>query len=120
MIPQPPAGEALATSTAAVEPSVSTSLARPQACLAPPAQFGRPTQPVSDGRGEGPPVGSSGHAVWAPGARCRPRTLSVVLDDPVAAARSLRTHMRPAELMELIIILAEAVPDVLGQRTTAH
>jgi hypothetical protein len=44
----------------------------------------------------------------------------VVLNDPVAAARFLRTHMQPADLMELIVILAEAVADVVSKRTTAH
>jgi hypothetical protein len=42
----------------------------------------------------------------------RPRTLSVLLDDPAAAALFLRTHMEPADLMELTLILAEAAADV--------
>ncbi len=49
----------------------------------------------------------------------RPRTLSVLLDDPAAAALSLRTHMEPADLMELILILAEAAADVLRERREA-
>lgn len=46
----------------------------------------------------------------------RPRTLSVRLDDPAATARSLRTHMEPADLMQLIQILAEAAAEVLNER----
>jgi hypothetical protein len=50
----------------------------------------------------------------------RPRTLFVVLDDPVVAARSLRDHLLPADLMELVVILAEAVADSLRERTTTQ
>jgi hypothetical protein len=46
----------------------------------------------------------------------RPRTLSVVLDDPAAAALSLRTHMQPADLRELLLILATAAADTLRDR----
>jgi hypothetical protein len=42
--------------------------------------------------------------------------VSVLLDDPAAAALSLRTHMEPADLMELVLILAEAAADVLRER----
>jgi hypothetical protein len=46
----------------------------------------------------------------------RPGTLCVVLDDPAAAALSLRTHMQPADLEELLLILATAAADVLRDR----
>ena len=35
---------------------------------------------------------------------------------PTPWARSLRTHMEPADLMELIYVLAEAAADVLRER----
>ena len=48
--------------------------------------------------------------------RSRPATDPVpcpyLLDNPAAAARSLRAHMEPADLMELTLILAEAAADV--------
>ncbi|MCA1695018.1 MAG: hypothetical protein LC749_09930 [Actinobacteria bacterium] len=60
------------------------------------------------------------HAQDAPDPRAdvlaSPRTLSLRLDDPAAAALSLRTHMQPADLMELVVILAEAAADVLRER----
>jgi hypothetical protein len=56
--------------------------------------------------------------VLVPRVGYRRRTVSVVLDDPVAAARCLRNHMEPADLMELIVILAEAAADVVGKRAT--
>jgi hypothetical protein len=45
----------------------------------------------------------------------RPRTLCVLLDDPAAAALSLRTHMQPADadLRELLLLLATAAADAL-------
>jgi hypothetical protein len=46
----------------------------------------------------------------------RPRTLCVLLDDPAAAALSLRTHMQPADLQELLLILATVAADVLRER----
>jgi hypothetical protein len=46
----------------------------------------------------------------------RPRTLRVLLDDPTAAALSLRTHMQPADLRELLLILATAAADALRDR----
>jgi hypothetical protein len=46
----------------------------------------------------------------------RPRTLRVLLDDPAAAALSLRTHMPPADLQELLLILATAAADALRDR----
>jgi hypothetical protein len=117
---QPPAGEALSTRTTAVPPSVSTPLATPLACLAPPAQFGRPAQVVDDLSAKGPAAELLGHPALFDQVGYRPRTLSVVLDDPVAAARSLRNHLRPADLMELVVILAEAAADGLRERTTTQ
>ncbi len=109
--PQPPAGEALATQTA-LPPQAPL---RPLASLAPPAKFGRPAQDdpragVLDERLSGQPV--MVHA------GCRPRALAVLLDDPAATALSLRTHMEPADLMELILILAQAAADALRERDT--
>ena len=46
----------------------------------------------------------------------RSRALSVVVDDPAALARVLREQMKPADLMELVVILAEAMAEVLRQR----
>jgi hypothetical protein len=43
----------------------------------------------------------------------RPRTLCVLLDDPAAAALSLRIHMQPADLRELLFLLATAAADAL-------
>jgi hypothetical protein len=67
-----------------------------------------------------PQQGAAGRSVLAPQAGYRSRTLSVVLDDPIAAARSLRSHMEPADLMELIVILAEAAANVVGKRPTTQ
>jgi hypothetical protein len=44
----------------------------------------------------------------------------VVLDDPAAVAGALRDQMEPADLMELMIILAEVTADVLRQRNQTH
>jgi hypothetical protein len=112
----PPAGEALATRTAAVEPSISAPLARLPAYVAPPVQFGRLTQGVSDLSAEGPQQGCLGVLCWCPRsatdlAPCRWYWMTLV-----AAARSLRNHMEPADLMELIVILAEAAADVVRKR----
>jgi hypothetical protein len=41
------------------------------------------------------------------------RCLSVLLHDPAAVALLLRTQMKPDDLMELILILADAAADVL-------
>jgi hypothetical protein len=43
----------------------------------------------------------------------RRRTLRVLLDDPADAALSLRTHMQPADLMEMILMLAQSAADAL-------
>jgi hypothetical protein len=42
----------------------------------------------------------------------------VLLDDPADAALSLRTHMPPADLMELILILAQSAADALRNHHT--
>lgn len=62
----------------------------------------------------------SGHSVLAPplGYRSRMVAVAVAVDDPRAAARSLRNYLQPAELMELIVILAEVAANVVGKRTT--
>jgi hypothetical protein len=99
---------------------VNTPLPKPRTCVAPPAQFGRCAQAVDDLSGEGSAAGVPGHPAPAPLGDYRPRTLSVLLNDPVAAARSLRNHMQPADLIELIIILAEEAADVVRGRTTTH
>ena len=46
----------------------------------------------------------------------RSRTLCVVVDDPAAAALALRNQMKPADLIELILILAELAADMLRKR----
>ncbi|MGH3776743.1 MAG: hypothetical protein ACRDRR_13610 [Pseudonocardiaceae bacterium] len=98
----------MATRTAPHPPASAPPV--PPACQAPPATFGRLAQEAGDLH-IGVRVGRlSG----------QPRTLSVLLDDPAAAALSLRTHMEPAALMELILILAEAAADVLQARRAIH
>jgi hypothetical protein len=49
----------------------------------------------------------------------RSRTLCVVVDvdDPAAVAQALHDQMEPADLKELIVILAEALADLLRHRT---
>lgn len=84
----------------------------PRACLAPPATFGRQAQDTGDPQAEVLDGRQSGRSAMG----CRPRTLPVLLDDPAATALALRTHMGPADLMELILILAEAAADVLRDR----
>jgi hypothetical protein len=46
----------------------------------------------------------------------QPRTLTVPLDDPAATALSLRTHMQPVDLRELLLLLATAAADTLRDR----
>jgi hypothetical protein len=92
----------LATRTAP-PPAASPPPPRPPTPLAPPAEFGRLTRDTRNLRAD---------------VLARPRTLSVRADDPVAAALSLRTHMEPAGLMELTLILAEAAADALRERDT--
>jgi hypothetical protein len=114
------AGDALSTRTATVPSSVSAPLATSPACVVPPAQFGRPAQPVDGLSAKGPVAGLFGRPVRCSQAGSPSRTLSVVLDDPVAAARSLHNHMQPTDLLELIVILAEAAADGLRERTTTQ
>lgn len=106
------AGEALATRTA---PQPTASAPLPLAALAPPPKFGRRAQDACDLHPDVPAERLSGHPAMAQ-AGYRPRTLPVLLDDPAAAALSLRTHMEPADLMALVLILAEAAADVLRER----
>jgi hypothetical protein len=88
--------------------------------VAPPAEFGRFAQAV----GEVSAQGCVGGLPERPGLVSQPGrrapTLSVVLDDPVAVALFLRDHMQPADLVELIVILAEAEADIVRKRTTMH
>jgi hypothetical protein len=49
-----------------------------------------------------------------------PHCLSAPIHDPAAAAQFLRTHMRPDDLMELILILADAAADVLRARRAIY
>ncbi len=55
-----------------------------------------------------------------PQSSSRPRCLSVPLNDPAAVALFLRTHMKPDDLMELILILADAAADVLRSRRAIY
>ena len=116
---QVPAGEALATRTAVLPLSVSAPPS-PPACLAPPAKFGRAAQAACDLHAEVSAGWLAGHLVATRQAGYRPRTLCVVVDDPAAAALALRSQMKPADLMELILILAEAAAEVLGKRKQMH
>jgi hypothetical protein len=109
-MPRSPAGDVLATRTS---PPPLAPLS-PFACLVPPAQFGRRAQDTRDPHAEVLDGRSSGHSATG----CQPRTLPILVDDPVATALSLRTHMEPADLLELTLILAEAAADVLRDRDT--
>ncbi len=48
------------------------------------------------------------------------RCLPVLLHDPAAVALLLRIQMKPDDLMELILILADAAADVLRARRTIY
>jgi hypothetical protein len=89
------AGETLTTQAAMTRPPASAPPG-PPVTVAPPTTFGRRAHDVPAGY--------------------RSRTLAVSLDDPAATARSLHTHMEPADFMELIVLLAEAAADVLRKR----
>jgi len=61
----------------------------------------------------GAPIGQlTGHPPMDRGAERR-RTVCVLLDDPAAAALSLRTYMQPRHLMQLFLILAQTAADTL-------
>ncbi|MGH3984361.1 MAG: hypothetical protein ACREX8_09770 [Gammaproteobacteria bacterium] len=83
--------------------------------VAPPAEFGRLAKDAPDLHADVFAGPRFAHRAMVQ-AGYRPRMLSVRLDDPAAAARSLRTHMEPADLMELIYVLAEAAADVLREQ----
>ena len=83
-------------------------------------KFGRTAQAARDLHAEVAAGWLAGHPVATRQAGYRPRTLCVVVDDPAAAALALRNQMKPADLMELVLILAEAAADVLGQRKQTH
>ena len=86
----------------------------PVASLAPP-EFGRLTNNARDDHADVLARWPSEHPAM-PQPSSRPRCLSVPLNDPAAAALFLRTHMKPDDLMELILILADAAADVLRAR----
>jgi len=109
-----PGGNVLATRTAAPHPLVSASPSS-SAGLAPPAKFGRRAQAARGLHREGSAGRLSGYRDGFPGRRPI-RALSVVLDDPAAVAQALGDQMEPADLMELMFILAEATAEVLRQR----
>lgn len=46
----------------------------------------------------------------------RSRVVSVVVDDPAGLAHVLQEQMDPADLVELVVILAQAMAEVLRQR----
>jgi hypothetical protein len=115
MIPWPRQVKLLATRTAVPLFSVGVS-SHSSACLVPPARFDRRAQAarvlllgVSTGGLFGQPV-----TTFRGGDQSR--TLSVAVDDPAAVAQTLHDQMAPADLRELIVILAEAIADVLRQR----
>jgi len=115
-------GETLASRAAVgvVEPLVSIPLARSAACVTPPAQFGRFAQAMGEVSAPGCVGGLPERLGLVSQSGRRAPTLSVMWDDPVAVARFLRDHMQPADLVELIVILAEAAADVARKRTTMH
>jgi len=108
----------LAIRTAAPQPPASAPPS-PLPYLAPPVTFSRLAQDTRDLHAAASAGRLSAHPAIDQ-AGYRPRTLSVLLDDPAAAALSLRIHMEPTDLMELILILAEATADVLRQRKEAE
>ena len=85
-------------------------------CWAPPARFGRVRPDVQDHLDAPPgPLTRQPTTDQAPHRR---RTFRVLLDDPADAALSLRTHLPPAHLMELILILAQSAADALRNQHT--
>jgi hypothetical protein len=85
-------------------------------CLVPPVRFGRRAQVGCDLHGEvsaGRVLGQAVPVSWVGDRSCG---LSVVVDDPAGVAEVLRERMDPADLMELVVILAEAMAEVLRQR----
>jgi hypothetical protein len=88
--------------------------------VAPPAQFGRFAQAVGNVSTQESVGALPEHLALMSQSGRRTRALSVVLDDPVAVARCLRDHMQPADLVELIVLLAQAAADVVRKRTTTH
>jgi hypothetical protein len=82
--------------------------------------FGRAAQAARDLHAEVSAGWLSRHPVTTHQAGYRPRTLCLLVDDPAAAALALRNQMKPADLMKLILILAEAAADVVGKRKQLH
>jgi hypothetical protein len=99
--------------TQTCQPPVS-ALPSPFASLAPP-EFGRLAKDTGDHHVDVLPGWPSERPGMAQ-ASSRPRCLSVLLHDPAAAALFLRTHMKPDDLMELILILADVAADLLRAR----
>lgn len=119
MVLRPRQVKPLATLTAVPHPPVSAPPSSP-ACLAPPAKFGRRAQAVRDLHVEVSAGRLFEHPVRVSPAGYRSDTLSVVLDNLAAVAQALREQMQPADLMDLMFILAEATADVLRQRNQMH
>lgn len=105
----------LATQTR--QPPVS-ALPSPFASLAPP-EFGRLANDARDHHAEVLAGWPSEHPVMVP-AGSSPRCPFVLPHDPAAVALFLRTHMKPDDLMELILILADAAADVLRARRAIY
>ena len=105
------AGETLVARTGPLLPASAPS--SPPMYLVPPARFGRAHQdaPHHLNTPTGQLTGPPDRPTPAPA-----RTLRVLLDDPAAAALSLRTPMQPADLQELLLILATAAADALRDR----
>ena len=90
----------------------------PFASLAPP-EFGRLAKDAHDHYPDVLAVSPSEHPMMAQ-AGSPPRCLSVLLHDPAAVALFLRTHMTADDLMELILILADAAADVVRARRAIY
>ncbi len=99
-------------------PPPVSALPSPFASLAPP-EFGRLAKGARDHHADVLAGWPSKHPVMVQ-AGFRPRCLSVLLHDPAAAALFLRTHLTPDDLMELILILADAAADVLRARGAVY
>ena len=95
-----------------------SALPSPFACLAPP-EFGRLANDARDHHAEVLAGWPSEHPVMV-SAGFPPRCLSVLLHDPAAVALFLRTHMTADDLMELILILADAAADVVRARRAIY
>ena len=93
-------------------------LSSPVASLAPP-EFGRLAKDARDHNADVLAGCPPEHPVMTQTSN-RQRCLSALLHDPAAAALFLRTHMKPDDLMELILSLADAAADVLRARRAIY